>query len=86
MLRMTGRLQRTQQIHHIERWSPNILHDQIKYAYHILRSPIKLWSRMMRTYNVTSKIDRYSPHLPYRSQGRPLLRWDDHLRRFCEFM
>ena len=35
--------------------------------------------------NRTPKIYPHSPYLPYRQVGRPQLKWDDHIRRFCIF-
>lgn len=50
---------------------------------HVVRSASMIWSYRLRQHNVISKIDPVSPYLSYRSRGRPLLRWDDHIRRFC---
>lgn len=50
---------------------------------HILESPIERWNSRMVTYTIVPKIDPVSPYLSHRQFGRPMLRWDINLRKFC---
>ena len=50
---------------------------------YILGSP-HLWVFCLLDYNIRVKIDPHSVDLPHRGPGRPRMRWDDVVQKFCE--
>ena len=83
MRRMNHRLAFDEQLYFCQPWSIMFARMQWRYCLRVVRASSLAWQYHLRRHNVIPKIDPASPHLPYRNRGRPLLRWDDHIRCFC---
>ena len=81
---MKDRFARAQCLYYSEPWSMRFARNQWRYINHLLRGSPLLWSRSLCKYNWSSHIDSSSSSLPQRRQGRPRMRWDDNIHKFCQ--
>ena len=83
MSRMKRRLEHGQMLYYCEPWSIRFARAQWRYINHILHGPLLLWARTLCKYNWNPHRDHAADALPHRGQGRPRMRWDDNIHRFC---
>ena len=82
MQRMNQRLEHAQQLFLCQPWSERYARNQWRYVGHLLKQEVSSWAKVMAS--VASPIhDPFGEYVPHRSQGRPRLRWDNHIQQFC---
>ena len=60
------------------------MRNKWRFAAHILHSEKQLWAKELFTVNFYPIEDPNSIFQPKRPIGRPRLRWDDYIQKFCE--
>ena len=83
MVRMNQRLSRAEQLYFCQPWSISFARNQWKYIFHLIDAYPLLWARIMLKFNFNPVYDPEASAIPYRMFGRPRLRWDDLIHRFC---
>ena len=72
-----------QQIFFCKSWSERYARNQWRYVGHILKQGVNCWSKIMASHTFSTIYDSFGQYFPHRSQGRPRLRWGDHIQQFC---
>ena len=76
------------QIHHIYLWSERIFQSQWRYFYHICSKSFDHIGMTAYRWNPSLTWTDYASngfHVLYRKIGRPKIKWDDHIRKFCKY-
>ena len=84
MHRMNQRLDAAQSYYYCMPWSERFARSQWRFAAHIQSLFLQSWAHQMILYSPQHNEDPYAEYLANRSQGRPHMRWDDYLQKFCE--
>ena len=83
MKRMKTRLEWGQTLFYCEPWTIRFARIQWRYIQHLIGAYPLLWARIMCKFNIYPTDDPQSEFLPHRYPGHPRMRWDDHIRSFC---
>ena len=82
MRRMNIKLHRAQDLFYCQSWKIGFARSQWRYISHILHAHPLLWARRLCKFNFNPVTDPVRLYLPHRSQGRPKMHWDDHVKDF----
>ena len=82
MSRMKDKIARSLSYFNVEPWSKQLAIRQWNLAGRVARA--NAWSSKAARWDPQVRVDAHAQGFPYRTQGRPRQRWDDHIRKFCE--
>ena len=83
MHKMSERLAAGERLYTCQPWSQAFARAQWRLIGHLVRAPPMLWARAVCKLNYRPVHDPVSAHRPFRTRGRPHMRWDDHVKYFC---
>ena len=83
MTRMKERVDQAQLLYFCKPWSSRFAAGQWRYILHIRDSDPLLWARRMCKNTFNPHVDPHGTYSPSRMRGRPRMKWDDHVLKFC---
>lgn len=86
MRRMRDRMLTAEVQYKCTDWSYQLLKNQWHYAKHLSLKGNEHWGKQMTLYMHANFQDPHALHLYFRCPGRPQLRWDDRISKFCRYM
>ena len=83
MHRMKCKLNRASNLFYIEPWEVSVQRQQWRYIIHAAYAENSQWPSLLADWMPDQIDDISSPYIPFRSVGRPRVRWDDGVNLFC---
>ena len=80
---MKRRLESAQNQFYIVPWSERFARAQWRFALHLQSLNSESWARNITLFSSQFINDPAAEYEPHRIQGRPHMRWDDYISKFC---
>ena len=83
MHRMKHRVENALQRYPVMSWRRRLAKCLWKYVLRIKAAPSESWIAQFPMWVPSESEDPYSEYVPYRRRGRPYLKWDSCVRKYC---
>ena len=83
---MNLRLEYAQSQHYLQSWTTAYAKHQWTYISHLLELSPTSWARQMARYPSEAISDPHAIYDPFRHPGRPRLKWDHYIEKFCYYL